>query len=502
LEAQALDRARELQAIEEGSHTPAKQASAKALYAYEEGQTYLKGRTFRANRTRKMLADHGPLMAAERMVLSSKASVGYDVLGEAGLQELSFESIVIRFPDEFSEDAQDASRARLEGRPSPRRRITSSTGSRKENNGEGGDHFETPEAAWLVDAEAQSFLDGFRSPQSWVLDRWLPNYSSTIKIMAAAVDAGRPEDIFDLVWKTKNNSISEAGLGQISHKLVDSKREELLQVLRDIIVDPSPESHERIVQRFMSWKEESPKENVPHLLIARAFAGIHPSIYHTTVDRTSHNLVLEWFVEHTGFILPPSTDWAARARALTVHLDRSGIFGDDALVRNLFPWFVIDQLRARAGNIKSGHVERAASAFAHLPEQRRDIELRHNRLQTILFRQLVVQFGRECVWTECPTGTGGFADALVRLPDASCRLYEIKIADSASEVVRQAIGQLLEYSYRPGGLNPVKLVVVGEPSLDSGTKSFLQRLDDDFNLPIEYLQMQLSESATLECDLA
>lgn len=46
LEAQALQRAGELRAQEEGYRTPAEQAIATALYAYEERQSESKGKSF------------------------------------------------------------------------------------------------------------------------------------------------------------------------------------------------------------------------------------------------------------------------------------------------------------------------------------------------------------------------------------------------------------------------------------------------------------------------
>jgi hypothetical protein len=71
-------------------------------------------------------------------------------------------------------------------------------------------------------------------------------------------------------------------------------------------------------------------------------------------------------------------------------------------------------------------------------------------------------------------------------------LYEIKIADTASAVVRQAMGQLLEYGYRVGGLEPKTIFAVGEPVLDELTDCFLERLRSEFSLPIYYMQVELS----------
>jgi hypothetical protein len=488
LAAQALERAREFKAIEEGYTSPAQQAIATALYAYEEEQSRLKGRTFRANRTRQMLAKHGALGAAERMVLHRQPSKGFEVLDGAGLRELSFEAIIDRFPDEFSPVAVEAAHARLNGEslPRPLRPTTSSVGAADESD-------EDILATAALDAEALVFLNGFRDPDNWFQARWLPRYREAIEAIAQALSDDRPQDLFDTFWKGADNAIANAGQGLLKYDIVDGMREELVQVIRDIHENGSPVNFERIVERFEGWKAEGRIGMVPRLLIARAFAGIHPHRYHTTVDASSQNQAFKWFAEHTDFVMPNSVNWGGRAQALVTHLDRTNVFGEDILIRNLFPWFIVDQLRARAApaNILPGHSPRPHSAFANLPLTQRAIALRHNMVQTALFAQLAAQYGEGRVWTEYPTGTGGYADAIIRRQDDRCHLYEIKIADTAAEVVRQAMGQLLEYGFRAGGLEPVKLFAVGEPVLDDVTRHFVARLRADFNLDIEYLQVEL-----------
>jgi len=482
LEAQALQRAHELQAIQDGHTSPAQQAIATALYAYEEEQTRLKGHTFRANRTRQMITNRGALQAAERMVLSQKPSQGYEVLEEAGLQELSFEAIIVRFPHEFSEHAVQAAQARLDGRPPPPR--SSSIDDE--------DEVDTSPSV-VLDAEARAFLDGFKTSGNWFQANWLPRYRAQAQAIAKDLAGNILDEPFDILWKQSHNDISNAGQGVLKYDTVEAMREELIQVLRDIQEDDSAANFDRLVERFEGWKSEGRIDKVPRLLIARAFAGIHPHRYHTTVDAKSQDQILDWFVVHTGFVLPRYTGWAHRAQALVSHLDLLNVSGGDDLGRNIFPWFVLDQLRARnvPTDIKPGHTPRPIAAFAELPAAQRLIQLRHNMVQAVLFTQLEAEFGIGTVWTEYPTGTGGFADAYVRRTDQRCYLYEIKIADTAMQVVRQAMGQLLEYSFRVGGLEPVKLFAVGEPVLDDLTRHFLERLHQEFNLDIGYLQIEL-----------
>jgi hypothetical protein len=67
-------------------------------------------------------------------------------------------------------------------------------------------------------------------------------------------------------------------------------------------------------------------------------------------------------------------------------------------------------------------------------------------------------------------------------------IYEIKTSDSPRACLREAIGQLLEYAYWPGGMQKKarRLVVVGKMPIDSNTKQYLNRLKQQFSLPIEY----------------
>jgi hypothetical protein len=99
------------------------------------------------------------------------------------------------------------------------------------------------------------------------------------------------------------------------------------------------------------------------------------------------------------------------------------------------------------------------------------------------------RFGPKNVGTECPN-FGVFVDLIVRRRDEYW-FYEVKMSISARGCVREALSQLLEYSFWPGVQEGVKLVVVGEPPLDSETEAYLSILRGRFGLPIEYQQFVL-----------
>jgi len=117
-----------------------------------------------------------------------------------------------------------------------------------------------------------------------------------------------------------------------------------------------------------------------------------------------------------------------------------------------------------------------------------DVDLRHNKLQEALDRRLVLQYGRENVGAEQTQNTGGIGtrvDLMVK-QGKEYWFYEIKTAQSPRACLREAIGQLLEYAFWPGGQTATRLIVVGETQIDRDGLEYLRRLKQQFSLPIEY----------------
>jgi hypothetical protein len=483
LEAQAIVRSRQLQAIEEGFLSPAERAIGEALIVFEEEMSKIKGRKYHASRTRKMLMERTPLLAAERMVMTRKASDGYVVLNATGNQSLSFEAIVDRFPEEFSPEAVDAARARLAGIPykplvSDRRRASKPIGK----------------APARADALAAGFIEGFlEAPPSIFLSHWLPGYEITVAAVKDARAKGTPEALFDLIWKTQDNSVANVGQGILSFESVERLRPRLEEVIREIATNPSAETFDGIIAKFESWRDAGEINKVPRVLIARAFATLQPERYHTTVDAAKHERVVEWFAQHTGFATRAEANWAEKAEALVKHLSALDSFNDNPLLRNMFPWFVFDQTR-RLGERSVGvpmHFDKPFATRFEMTARTVTMRLRHNELSRALYEELATLHGADAVSVEEPTGAGTYADCVVRLADGTCLLYEIKVTKTAAQAIREALGQLLEYAYSARGFEPRKLYVVAEPELDGECAAYLRRLNDEFNLKVEYLRLQV-----------
>lgn len=139
---------------------------------------------------------------------------------------------------------------------------------------------------------------------------------------------------------------------------------------------------------------------------------------------------------------------------------------------------------------KPGCTVKKLKATAHAKGDPVDVALRHNALQLKLYQLLIEEFGESSVGTELPTGNGTRIDVVLK-HTSGFWFYEIKTFHSSRACIRDAIGQLLEYSHWPKGIEAKKLIVVGENPLDSDGAKYLATLHRLFSLPIEYRQVQL-----------
>lgn len=140
---------------------------------------------------------------------------------------------------------------------------------------------------------------------------------------------------------------------------------------------------------------------------------------------------------------------------------------------------------------RSGNAAKKSHTLSNATERALSIDLRHNEIQEALYRELCQIYGEENVGTENPSGTGGRIDVVLRCGD-TCTYFEIKVGRSVKNLIREALGQLLEYSLWPGSTLPERLVIVGEPEIGEAGRSYLSRISKSLPIPVSYKQVSLS----------
>jgi hypothetical protein len=111
---QARQRAIELRASTHQAEDIVEFELFQALYAYEDILSEKNSRRTRANRTWQMVKHYGIKVAAERAVNRKADAMGYRVLVGMGLQELTFESVIVKYPESFSKESVKKAHTRLE----------------------------------------------------------------------------------------------------------------------------------------------------------------------------------------------------------------------------------------------------------------------------------------------------------------------------------------------------------------------------------------------------
>lgn len=131
-----------------------------------------------------------------------------------------------------------------------------------------------------------------------------------------------------------------------------------------------------------------------------------------------------------------------------------------------------------------------SSTVVSIREATLDRQLRHNMIQDALGNQLAEEFGFDAVRMEQPTGKGTKIDVALKTSDGFW-FYEIKTASTARMCIREALAQLLEYSYWPGSQNADRLIVVGEAKFERQAQAYLRMIREQFKIPIYYEQISL-----------
>ncbi|AOU96799.1 hypothetical protein BI364_01165 [Acidihalobacter yilgarnensis] len=167
--------------------------------------------------------------------------------------------------------------------------------------------------------------------------------------------------------------------------------------------------------------------------------------------------------------------------------------GDPILELNRYQLFDIDKIEkgveksgqkvARKGSTEPpttrSFIRRATSAVECTPE--------HALIQKRLMSELKLEYPEALVESE-----RDFIDVSVTTKKELI-LFEIKSDLEPRTVIRQALGQILEYAYHPNRkhLLPLRLVIVGRRPLTSLDKTYLDHLTTTFSLPLTYRVVQV-----------
>lgn len=130
------------------------------------------------------------------------------------------------------------------------------------------------------------------------------------------------------------------------------------------------------------------------------------------------------------------------------------------------------------GELANDDPRRSEELRRRAAQQGTEIDAKHVRMQNRLFESLKQRH-------ESVSYEENFVDLIGRDPGL-VTYYELKTAPTARMCIRQAMGQLLEYSHYPTSTPANRLIVVGEAPATDQDRTYLANIRSEFNLPIHY----------------
>lgn len=122
----------------------------------------------------------------------------------------------------------------------------------------------------------------------------------------------------------------------------------------------------------------------------------------------------------------------------------------------------------------------------------------HKAISQSLTKVLRKTYGVKNVKREQNAGYGSNKIDIIVKTKKQYIFYEIKTYNTLKTSVREAFGQLMEYSYYPNKQKAKELVIVSQIPADNQTKIYFKHLRDTFNLPIYYQSYNLEAKALSE----
>lgn len=102
-----------LRSISYGANSEVERQAIRCVLAFEEARSQETGKRAHASRTWQSIKKNRIIPTVDRVVSRRTSTDGYAALVDAGLEEYTFEAVVLRFPESFSEEAVAQAAARL-----------------------------------------------------------------------------------------------------------------------------------------------------------------------------------------------------------------------------------------------------------------------------------------------------------------------------------------------------------------------------------------------------
>lgn len=113
-------------------------------------------------------------------------------------------------------------------------------------------------------------------------------------------------------------------------------------------------------------------------------------------------------------------------------------------------------------------------------------DVAHNKIQNGILKLLHASNLYEFIDSEYNN-----IDVVAKLKNGLWQYYEVKTFASVKKSIRNALGQIIEYSYWPGRTSADKLIIISEEDVNDDAIKYLNLLRNKFKLPVYYQSFKI-----------
>lgn len=144
-----------------------------------------------------------------------------------------------------------------------------------------------------------------------------------------------------------------------------------------------------------------------------------------------------------------------------------------------------------------GHTPRKEKGVVSYGQRQSEVDWFHSRMQNNVYKQLAKIYGQANLRTEREIGIGASVDLVVNNGVGEI-FYEFKTSNSIKKCIREALSQLLEYSYYPNTERAKKLIIVSQNPINKQALDYLNTIRNRFSIPIYYKQYDVSQNCLVD----
>jgi hypothetical protein len=133
-------------------------------------------------------------------------------------------------------------------------------------------------------------------------------------------------------------------------------------------------------------------------------------------------------------------------------------------------------------------IDEEISSTSNYVRQKKEIEIKllHRQISKSLTKYLVSIYGNTNVRAEHPVRSSQKRIDLLVRTESQYYFYEIKTYPSAKTSIREALGQLLEYRFDTGIVQPVEMIIISHIPADDSIIRYMEYLRERYKIPLYY----------------